>query len=261
MQKSLITTTLPEKNSRPRLQIGARVEILQFKHLRCARYGFVQFINGAYISVRPEDREPVESDACERTIELYPNELKLVAIYSHPEFRPGAVVRIKKLDWLNVDAKCHGIVTGVEAERILVRPIGSHDSAIASIVPDDLALETVDDTALSAESVALQAAVLAILRALAVAVPLVQLDSLLATQRSFYSTTARGLGTELARLANAGKISLTVTAAKLLQVPEPEANDAQALFSPAVELDGAIANLTSAQQRLAEAVRQVILSA
>ena len=68
------------------LRAGARVAILQHKHLKCAAHGFVQFINGAYISVRAEDVEPVESDACERTFELYPNELRVVALYQHDQF-------------------------------------------------------------------------------------------------------------------------------------------------------------------------------
>jgi hypothetical protein len=254
-----ITTHAADQNKRPHLEVGARVEILQHKHLRCARFGFIQFINGAYISVRPEDQPPVESDACERTFECYPNELKLIATYSHPDFKPGAVVRIKKLDWRNVEAKCHGIVTGVEAERILVRPIGSHDSAIASISPDDLVLELNDDN-LSAESLALQVAILAILKALGGTVQLTQLEHLLATQKGLYRSSARALSSELARLANAGKITLTAGAARAVNASRAEQNSA-AENATATELTDSLSNLLSAELRLAEAVRQAILSA
>ncbi len=135
-----VVTTTDRKDLLP-LQVGSKVAILQHKHLKCSPHGYVQFINGAYISVRVEDIEPVESDVCENTFEFYPNELQVLANYQHPQFKPGTVVRIIKINWLNVAPKTHGIVIGVEAERILLQPIGAHPGAIVSLRPEDIQVE------------------------------------------------------------------------------------------------------------------------
>lgn len=235
------------------LQVGAKVAILQHKHLKCSPHGYVQFINGAYISVRAEDVEPVESDACERTFELYPNELRVVAIYQHEHFKPGTVARIIKLNWLNVAPKTHGIVIGVEAERILLQPVGAHKSAIVSVRPEDLNVESNDHNQ-SAQALTLQTSILAILATLD-STAITQLKNLLATQVDLGNDCE--IERQLAVMANQGQISLTANRAAIirsgasLEPSVPSASQAR--------LKAAIEQLEKAKESLADAVRQAIL--
>lgn len=235
------------------LQVGAKVAILQHKHLKCPPHGYVQFINGAYISVRAEDIEPVESDACERTFELYPNELRVVALYQHEQFKPGTVARIIKLNWLNVAPKTHGIVIGVEAERILLQPVGAHKGAIVSLRPEDLQVES-NDNKQGAQALTLQTSILAILAALD-STAITQLKNLMATQVDLGND--REIERQLAVLANQGQISLTANRAAIIR--------SGANLEPSVPracqagLNAAIERLEKAKESLAEAVRQAIL--
>lgn len=235
------------------LQVGAKVAILQHKHLKCSPHGYLQFINGAYISVRAEDIEPVESDACERTFELYPNELRVVAIYQHEHFKPGTVARIIKLNWLNVAPKTHGIVIGVEAERILLQPVGAHKGAIISLRPEDLKVES-NDNMQSAQALTLQTSILAVLAALDSAA-ITQLKNLLASQVDL--GTDLEIERQLAVMANQGQISLTAKTAAIIR--------SEAGLEPSVPsacqagLKAAIEQLEKAKESLADAVRQAIL--
>lgn len=237
------------------LQVGAKVAILQHKHLKCAAHGFVQFINGAYISVRPENIEPVESDACERTFELYPNEIKILATYQHEHFKPGTVVRIKELNWLNVRPKTHGIVIGVEAERILLQPVGAHKGAIISLRPEVLQVENNHGNN-SAQVVAQQASILAVLAAVGRSSGIISLKRLLATQTGLNNSA--DIDRQLAVLANLGQITLSESQAAL-------ANNSENAVWPSVPqgnqdmLMGAIDKLAKAEADLTEAVRQAIL--
>lgn len=241
-------------SSRLSLQVGAKVAILQHKHLKCSAHGFVQFINGAYISVRAEDVEPVESDACEQTFELYPNELQVVANYLHPRFKPGAVVRIKQIAWLNVTPKTHGVVIGVEAERILIQPVGAHKSAIISLRPEAIELES-NEGKQSAQALAQQTSILAVLTALGGSASIAQLTTLLATQVGL--GTSAELEQQLAVLANQGQITLsaqraTVSKASGSRPSVPKLNQEG--------LKEAMEQLEKAQASLAEAVRQATLA-
>ena len=249
-----LTTEISTVPTRLSLQVGAKVAILQHKHLKCAAHGFVQFINGAYISVRAEDVEPVESDACEHTFELYPNELQVVANYQHQRFKLGAVVRIKQIEWLNVAPKTHGIVIGVEAERLLIQPVGAHKSAIISLRPEALELEGNENNQ-SAQAVAQQTSILAVLAALGGSTTISQLTSLLATQAGLGSRAE--LEQQLAVLANQGQIALSETRATVRQSGGP------APSVPKLNQDGlqdAIEQLEKAKESLAEAVRQATLA-
>lgn len=243
-------STVPTRLS---LQVGAKVAILQHKHLKCAAHGFVQFINGAYISVRAEDVEPVESDACEHTFELYPNELRVVANYQHQRFKLGAVVRIKQIDWLNVTPKTHGVVIGVEAERILIEPVGAHKSAIISLRPEALEL-VANESNQSAQAVAQQSSILAVLAALGGSATIAQLTTLLATQIDLGSSAE--LEQQLAVLANQGQIALTGKRATFGQSDRTPS-------VPKLNQDGlkeAMEQLEKAKASLAEAVRQATLA-
>lgn len=243
-------STVPTRLS---LQVGAKVAILQHKHLKCAAHGFVQFINGAYISVRAEDVEPVESDACERTFELYPNELRVVANYQHQRFKLGAVVRIKEIEWLNVTPKTHGVVIGVEAERILIEPVGAHKSAIISLRPEALEL-VANESNQSAQAVAQQTSILAVLAALGGSATISQLTTLLATQIDLGSSAE--LEQQLAVLANQGQIALKGKRASIGQSDRTPS-------VPKHNQDGlkeAIEQLEKAKESLAEAVRQATLA-
>jgi hypothetical protein len=247
------THMTPEPTTKLSLQVGAKVAILQHKHLKCAAHGFVQFINGAYISVRAEDVEPVESDACEHTFELYPNELRVVANYQHQRFKLGAVVRIKQIEWLNVAPKTHGVVIGVEAERILIQPVGAHKSAIISLRPEALELEGNENNQ-SAQALAQQTSILAVLAALG-STTISQLTSLLATQVGLGSRAE--LEQQLAVLANQGQIALSETRATVRQ------SAGLAPSVPKLNQDGlkeAIERLEKAKESLAEAVRQATLA-
>ncbi|MBP9093973.1 hypothetical protein KBI23_23325 [bacterium] len=236
------------------LQVGAKVAILQHKHLKCSPHGYVQFINGSYISVRAEDIEPVESDACERTFELYPNELRVVAIYQHEHFQPGTVARIIKLNWLNVAPKTHGIVIGVEAERILLQPVGAHKGAIVSVRPEDLNVESNDHNQ-SAQALTLQTSILAVLAALGGSAAIAQLTSLLATQVGLSNELE--IERQLAVMANQGQISLTANrAAIILSAASLEPSVPRACQAG---LKTAIEQLEKAKESLADAVRQAIL--
>ncbi len=244
----------PQPTTKLSLQVGAKVAILQHKHLKCAAHGYVQFINGAYISVRAEDVEPVESDACERTFELYPNELRVVANYQHPRFQFGAVVRIKQIEWLNVAPKTHGVVIGVEAERILIQPVGAHKSAIISLRPEALELEA-NECNQSAQAVAQQSSILAVLAALGGSATISQLTTLLATQVGLGSSAE--LEQQLAVLTNQGRITLTENRAQVRQSGD------LAPSVPKLNQDGlrdAIEQLEKARANLAEAVRQATLA-
>ena len=235
------------------LQVGAKVAILQHKHLKCAAHGFVQFINGAYISVRAEDVEPVESDACERTFELYPNELRVVANYQHQRFKLGAIVRIKEIEWLNVAPKTHGVVIGVEAERILIEPVGAHKSAIISLRPEALEL-VANESNQSAQAVAQQTSILAVLAALGGSATISQLTTLLATQIDLGSSAE--LEQQLAVLANQGQIALKGKRASIGQsdrTPSVPKHNQESLKE-------AMEQLEKAQASLAEAVRQATLA-
>ncbi len=243
-------STVPTRLS---LQVGAKVAILQHKHLKCAAHGFVQFINGAYISVRAEDVEPVESDACERTFELYPNELRVVANYQHQSFKLGAVVRIKEIEWLNVTPKTHGVVIGVEAERILIEPVGAHKSAIISLRPEALEL-VANESNQSAQAVAQQTSILAVVAALGGSATISQLTTLLATQIDLGSSAE--LEQQLAVLANQGQIALKGKRASIGQSDRTPS-------VPKLNQDGlkeAIEQLEKAKASLAEAVRQATLA-
>jgi len=232
------------KNHRP-MCVGARVAILQSKHLKCAEHGFVQYIDGAYIYVRPENAAPVESDACEQAFELYSGELKFIAAYQHPRFAPGVIVRIKELEWRNVKAKTHGIVIGVEAERILVQPLGAHKGAIVSVLPASLEVEA-NQLNQKPQSVAIQSAICSLLKALGL-ITLTRLQRLLSTQAGL----SVELEANLARLANNGKIDLSESQASL--------RHSAAKSTEALALDQALASHVEAEARLAEAIRQVIL--
>lgn len=245
------------KNRLP-LQIGSKVAILQHKHLKCAAHGFVQFINGAYISVRAEDVEPTESDACERTFELYPNELRVVANYQHEQFKVGTVVRIIAIDWLNVSPKTHGIVVGVEAERVLVQPVGAHKGAIISLRPQAMQVESNQNH--SPQAVALQTSVLAVLAALGRSASIAQLKNLLSTQARLASSE---IDRQLAVLANLGQISLTENQAALAANSVDHGQTQPQVAVPKDRQDGlkaAITQLAKAEADLADAVRQAILN-
>jgi len=246
-------STVPA-STRLSLQVGAKVAILQHKHLKCAAHGFVQFINGAYISVRAEDVEPVESDACEQTFELYPNELRVVANYQHQRFKLGAVVRIKQIEWLNVAPKTHGVVVGVEAERILIEPVGAHKSAIISLRPEAIELES-NESKQSAQALAQQTSILAVLAAMGGSATISQLTTLLATQFGFGSRDE--LEQQLAVLANQSQIALIENRASISQ------NCGLNPSVPKLNQDGlkeAIEKLEKANASLAEAVRQATLA-
>ena len=236
------------------LQVGAKVAILQHKQLKCAAHGFVQFINGAYISVRCEDIDPVESDACERTFELYPNELRVVALYQHEQFKPGAVVRIIKLNWLNVTPKTHGIVIGVEAERILLQPVGAHRGAIVSLHPEDIQVES-NKSNQSAHALTLQTSILGVLAALGGSASITQLKTLLATQVGLGNSAE--IERQLAVLTNQGQISLTTKRAAIVR---PESGLLPSVPSSLqASLKEAEEQLEKAKQCLTDAVRQAIL--
>ncbi len=233
-----------------RLEVGAKVQILQHKHLKCASTGHVQSINGAYIYVRPDDSPVSALNPAEGAFELYPNELRVLATYRHKDFIPGTVVRIKNLDWGHTRPKSHGIVCGVEAQRIIVQPVGARKGALISLPPEDLAVER-NDEQLPAQALIAQVAILAVLRALDRSVSLSQLKSLLATQPA-----AGDIDENLARLSNGGKIILTESQATAVK---DEANTASAAAD--VELQDAIAALAQAEKRLVDAVHQAIVRA
>lgn len=138
----VVVTAGGGKRARPLpLQIGARVAILGHKHLKCAAHGFVQWIDGAYIMVRPDDAAVVPAAPTAHCLELYPNELKVVAVYSHDTFSPGSVVRIKDFQWGKLRPRTYGIVVGVEASRLLLQPVGSPAAALISVAPPAVDLE------------------------------------------------------------------------------------------------------------------------
>ncbi len=249
--KTITTAAETDSKNRLPLQVGSRVVILQHKHLKCSKHGFVQYINGGYIHVRPESQPPNESDACERTFELYHGELKVLANYVHSTLVPGAVVRIKQLNWRTFKAKTHGIVTGVEAERILVQPVGAHRGAIISVLPENLQLE-VNEQNLSATDLAAQVAICAILKAMG-PLTLIKLRRLLGTQTGLVGDYER----QVARLANAGHINLNESHATLQKLLATSVSNA----TGAKKLQEAVKNLADAELRLAEAVRQLILQA
>ncbi|CAN5579680.1 hypothetical protein BH11CYA1_BH11CYA1_48990 [soil metagenome] len=252
-----ITEVAAPSGGNPRaLKVGAKVAILQHKHLKCAAHGFVQFINGAYISVRAEDIEVVESDACERTFELYPNELRVVATYQHEQFKPGTVVRIKELSWLNVSPKTHGIVTGVEAERILVQPVGAHKGAIISLRPEALQVESNQGIS-SPQVVAMQASILAVLAAVGRRSAITQLKRLLATQTGLRNSEE--IDRQLAVLANLGQITLSESQVALAKSDEGDGSPSVTLANQD-SVEHAIDKLARAEEELAEAVRQAILT-
>jgi hypothetical protein len=237
--------------SQRRLEVGARVAILQYKHLKCARAGFVQSINGGYNYVRPEGLPVTATDPAAGAFELYPNEIRVLAVYRHPDFKPGTIVRIKNLEWGQVKPKSHGIVCGVEKTRIIVQPMGARKGGLISLPPQDLQVERNDDQ-LSAEALVAQHAILAVLRMLDKPVLVSALKSLLATQPAISD-----IDEHLARLANAGKIVLSEGYVSCIKstggdvVPE-------ALH---LELHGAVDGLAQANQRLANAVHQAIVQA
>jgi hypothetical protein len=113
------------------LEIGARVEILQHKVLRCSQFGFVRQIDGAYNYVLPEalqNGEPAPEDCI---FELYPNELRVVAVYRHPDFSAGTRVRIvAPLNWGRRKPREFAHVLGVSATQVLIQPIGPRKGPI-----------------------------------------------------------------------------------------------------------------------------------
>jgi hypothetical protein len=223
-----------------RLEVGARVEILQHKHLRCARTGHVQSINGAYIQVRPDDQPVVASNPTEAVFELYPNELRVLAVYRHQLFQPGVVVRIKNLNWGTHKPKSNGIV----------QPVGARKGAIVSLVPEDLVLES-NEGGLPAEALVSQRSILALLRALETSTSLTELKALLATQSGVSDVDGC-----LARLANEGKVTLSESRAQAVESAEGSCPD-----PVHVELHSSILALSEAQDRLAQAVHQAIVQA
>jgi hypothetical protein len=235
----------------PRLEVGARVEILGYKHLRCARTGHVLSIDGAYNYVRPDDAPVTTSGPDHRTYELYPNELKVLANYRHKDFALGAVVRIKHLDWGKNKARSHGIVCGVEATRIILQPIGARKGAFVAVAPEALQLEK-NGSQLAAEDLVMQLSLNALLRALDKSVALSELKALLATQ-----SATGDIDSNLARLANDGKITLSESHAQVVHTgaDKPEPSQAQ------IELRIAIDALAAAKQRLVEAVHDAIVQA
>jgi hypothetical protein len=122
-----ITTVLPGRGTSERLslEIGARVEILQHKVLKCSRYGFVRQIDGAYNYVQPESLSDGSPAPEECIFELYPNELKVVAVYRHPDFFEGARVKIvAPLNWGRRKPREFAHVLGVSATQVLIQPVG-----------------------------------------------------------------------------------------------------------------------------------------
>lgn len=233
-----------------RLEVGAKVAILQYKHLKCAKTGFVQSINGGYNYVRPEGLPVSSLDPTAGVFELYPNEIRVLAVYRHDAFKPGIVVRIKNLDWGKVKPKSHGIVCGVEETRIILQPIGARKGAVISLPPQDLQVER-NEAQLSSEALVVQLAIVAILRILDKPLSVSALKALLATQPAMSD-----IDEHLARLANEGKIKLTesdVCSIKPTGDVVPEA--------PRLELHGAVDGLAQANQRLANAVHQAIVHA
>ncbi len=236
------------------LQVGAKVAILQHQHLNCAAFGFVQHIDGSYISVRPEDVEPDESDALEGTIELYPSELKVVAVYKHESLKQGVVVRIHAIA-KHSNTATHGIVAGVEAERVIVRLLGNEDRKFASLLPETLAVEQ-NQANQTAESVVAQIAIMALLGALE--------SSTIGNLKKLIEAHSGDDQIEpaLAVLANTGKVKLTQTLPTgqiTAQLIDPDC--VQLPVGVSTELRQSLAELVLAKQRRAAAIRQVIIEA
>jgi hypothetical protein len=236
---------------KPRLEVGARVEILGYKHLRCARTGHVLSISGAYNYVRPDDAPVTTFGPDDRVYELYPNELKVLANYRHKDITLGAVVRIKDLDWGKTKARSHGIVCGVEATRIILQPIGARKGAIIAVAPEALQLEK-NDGKLAAEDLVTQLALVAVLRALDKSVALTDLKSLMASQ-----SAQSDIDANLARLANDDKITLTESHAQASHGD----SDKSAPDATQLALRDAIEALAAAQKRLTDAVHATIVQA
>ena len=232
-----------------RLEVGAKVAILGYKHLRCAKTGFVQSIDGAYNYVRPEGPAVSPTDPTAGAFELYPNEIEVLAVYRHDAFTPGTIVRITGLDWGKAKPKSHGIVCGVEESRVIVQPIGARKGAVISVLPQDLLVER-NPGQLSAEALVVQLAIVVVLRALDAAISVSALKELLATQPAMTD-----LDQHMARLANEGKIKLTCSHVAVVK------STGDVVPATAAPLQGAIRDLALANQRLADAVHQAIVQA
>jgi hypothetical protein len=246
-QGGIVALTNPQQRH---LELGAKVAILQHKHLKCAATGHIQAINGAYNYVRPDNMPVSAIDPTHGAFELYPNEIRILAVYRHDDFKRGTVVRIKNLDWGKVRPKSHGLVCGIEATRILVQPIGARKGALISLPPEDLLVER-NDGQLSADALVAQLAIIAVLRALGSSVSVSALKSLLATQQAVGDIDAH-----LARLANQGKIRLTESQVQCIIADGEALPDAEHL-----ELHSAIDGLAQATRRLADAVHTAIVQA
>jgi hypothetical protein len=123
------------------LEIGARVEILQHKVLKCSRFGFVLNIDGAYNSVQPEFVSDGSAAPEDCVFELYPNELRVVTVYRHVEFVAGARVRIvAPLNWGRRKPREFAKVLGVSATKIMIQPIGPRNGTIMAAPFEALAV-------------------------------------------------------------------------------------------------------------------------
>jgi len=138
------------------LEVGARVVIRQHKHLKCARHGTIQYIDGGYISVLPDatgEDEGAGSHAGShvgshagslagsssnfplslRCFELYDSEIKVIAVFRHKQFLPGSIIKINDFDWGRTMRRTYGVVLGIAQSGLIVQPIGASKGKTISL--------------------------------------------------------------------------------------------------------------------------------
>jgi len=169
------------RNSRTRdslpVEIGCRVRVQNGSQKGT---GTLERVDGGYNYIRYGDNP-------DNILELYPNEFRVVAVYRHPDFIPGTIVRFadaEKIAWGKVKRTTHGVVLGVASTKIVVQPMGSR--SIMFLGEEELALEVSKARdPLAAEDLSEQDMLKHAIRALLVTcggMMVVQLTGLLATQ-------------------------------------------------------------------------------
>lgn len=96
------------------IHIGDRVQILTPVNFK---FGYINHIDGGYNYVRTGAKGEV-------TIELYPNEFKVVQRYKSRLFKVGDNVRLlapEKLPWGKTRQRLGGVVIGITRGRIVVK--------------------------------------------------------------------------------------------------------------------------------------------
>jgi hypothetical protein len=183
-------------------EVGCLVTIHNGSH---GGTGTLEHINGGYNYVRKGDA------ASGIVLELYPNEFRVEAVFRHPDFVPGTVVRFVDpgtVEWGKLKRTTHGVVRGVAEAHIVVQPMESHSGNVLFLLEDQISLESsklsepMDETELAD----LELGKLAIRALLVTCGPMTvgQLSGLLATQ----GQTDEAVRTNLFSLVNDGKAQL-----------------------------------------------------